>query len=121
MPPSRHWGGRILLHQRDTHDVAPLLGANLDLQNDEFERQSNQIAEFAMANKTRRDYHCRTIRIANFGKKINPECDAIIVINVSESDLENPSKFYVGHYKEDLVYTCLNVVMVKQCLMSTMS
>jgi len=120
MAPSRHRGGRILPHQRDTNDVAPLLGANLDLQNDEFERQSNEIAELAMANKTRRDYRCRIMRIANFWKKINPEYYAIGVIKVSESDLENPSKFYFGQYKEDLVYTGLNVVMVKQHLMSTM-
>jgi len=120
MAPSRHRGGRILPHQRDTNDVAPLLGANLDLQNDEFERQSNEIAELAMANKTRRDYRCKIIRIANFWKTSNPEYYAIGVIKVSESDLENPSKFCFGQYKEDLVYTGLNVVMVKQHLMSTM-
>ena len=48
MAPSRHRGGRILPHQRDTDDVAPLLGADLDLRNDEFDRQSNEIAELAM-------------------------------------------------------------------------
>jgi len=31
MAPTRHHGGRILPHQRDTDDLAPLLGADLDL------------------------------------------------------------------------------------------
>jgi len=53
MAPTRRRGGRILPHQRDTDDLAPLLGADLDLRNDEFERQSNEIAELAMENKTR--------------------------------------------------------------------
>ena len=37
MAPSRRHGGRILPHQRDTDDVAPLLGADLDLRDDEFD------------------------------------------------------------------------------------
>jgi len=52
MAPTRCRGARILPHQRDTDDLAPLLGADLDLRNDEFERQSNEIAELAMENKT---------------------------------------------------------------------
>jgi len=35
---------------------------------------------------------------------------------VSNVDLKNPSKFYYNHYKEDLVYSGLNVIMVKRYL-----
>ena len=120
MAPTRRRGGRILPHQRDTDDLAPLLGADLDLRNDEFERQSNEIAELAMENKTRRDHRCRIIRIANFWKENCPEYYAVGVIQVSNSDLKNPTKFYFNRYKEDLVYTGLNVLMIKRYLMSTM-
>jgi len=57
-PARRRRGRRILPHQRDTDDLAPLLRADLDLRNDEFERQSNEIAELAMENKTWRDHRC---------------------------------------------------------------
>jgi len=48
-----------------------------------------------MENKTRRDHRCRIIRIANFWKENGPECYAVGVIQVSNSDLENPTKFYL--------------------------
>ena len=120
MAPTRRCGGRILPHQWDTDDLAPLLGADLDLRNDEFERQSNEIAELAMENKTRRDHRCRIIRIANFWKENCPECHAVGVIQVSNSVLENPTEFCFDRHKEDLVCTGPSVSMIKQCLMSTM-
>ena len=116
MAPARRRGGRILPHQRDTDDAARLIGADLDLRNEEFERQSNEIAELAMKTKTRKDYRCRLIRIAKFWKENCPEYYDVGVVKVSDIDLKNPSKFYYNHYKEDLVYSGLNVIMVKRYL-----
>jgi len=119
--PPRRRGGRILPHQRDTDDVAPLLGADLDLRNDEFEQQSNEIAELAMENKTRRDHRCRIVMTSTFCKENCPEHYVVGVIQVSNSDLKNPTKFYFNRSKEDLVGTGLNIVMIKWYLMSTMA
>jgi len=42
---------KILPHERDADDVTPLLGADLNLRNDDFDRQSNEIAWLAMEKK----------------------------------------------------------------------
>jgi len=120
MAPTRRRGRRILPHQRDTDDLAPLLGADLDLRNDEFERQSNENCRVGNRKQTRRDHRCRIIKITNFWKENCPECLAVGVIQVSNSDLAHPTKFFKNRYKEDLVCAGLNVSMIKQHLMSTM-
>jgi len=79
--------------QKDTSDAPPLLGADMDLRNDEFEWQSNEIAELVMENKTWRDHFCRIKLRGKFWKETYSECYGVGVIKVSNSDLKNPTKF----------------------------
>ena len=69
MAPARCHGGRILPCQRETNDATPLIGADLDLRNEEFEQQTNEIAKLSMDTKARQDCCCRIVRMAKFWKK----------------------------------------------------
>ena len=117
MSRSQRGGGRIFPHERDTNDVAPLLGTGLEIA-DEYEDQYNETLRVAMDDKARKDYRCRLVRIAKFWEEKCSDYYEIGVREVNAADLANPSKFYYNRYKLDLVYTGLNVKYVLHFLMS---
>jgi len=73
-----------------------------------------------METKSRRDHGCRIVRTAKFWKKSCPKRCAVGVVKAFNADLKNPSEFHCNRYKEDLVRTGLNVIIVKRQSMSTM-
>ena len=118
-PPRRH--GRIHPHERDTDDDAPILGEGaLDLDtNEEFCSRYHESIRATMDDKARKDYRCRIQRIVKFWEaecvdycKIGTRC-------ISQTELQDVTKFHFNRYKHDLVYKGLNVKYVLHFLMAT--
>jgi len=82
---------KILPHERDADDVTPLLGADLNLRNDDFDRQSNEIAWLAMEKKT--DL-IAIPELSEWKKKWKENChECVGVIKAPDVDLKNETKF----------------------------
>ena len=96
------------MHQRDTNDTAPIVGADLAGPANLAERY-NETARLAMSDACRRNYRQRIAKIIKFWLENDPEYHSIGVVEVSEADLHDNTKyFFDGKYKQDLVYTGLN-------------
>ena len=102
--------GRILPHQRETNDTAETLGADLEIEN--YEADLHQTKDLQISTGTRRDYRNRLRRIIKYWEKEYPEYAAVGVRTVSEEDQKNASLYYFdGWYKQDIVYSGMNVKM----------
>lgn len=111
MPNQNRARGRILPHERDTDDAAPLLGEALDV-GPGYEAAVYETVSKTLEDGTRKNYRSRLVRIAHFWKTEHPEYYEVGVIEVSDADLRDPTKFFFNHYKQDLVYGGLNVKFV---------
>ena len=74
-----------------------------------------------MSDKARREYRCRIVRISKYWKEHCPVYYNIGVKEVSDEELNDPTKFYYGRYKYDFAYSGLNVKCVLHFLMSNKS
>ena len=118
MSSSSRRTGRILPHQRDTDDAAPIIGAALDDIGDEYRERYVATLRLGMDDKTRKNYRSRIIRICKYWREKYPAYSAEGVRRISEEEANDVSKFYFGgHYKEDIVYTGLNVQYVLQFML----
>ena len=115
---NRRSAGRILPHERDANNEAPILGDNLDLGGD-YAAALQQTLALEMDDKTRKDYRRRLIRIAKFWDEHHPNHALIATKVVSEPDLSDPSKYYFNYYKRDLIYTGFNVKFLIAFLLKT--
>ena len=111
-------GGRIHPHQRDTDDVAPILGQDLGEVSADFSQLYHETLSLGMDDKCRKNYRARLARIANFWKVNNENYYSLGVRDVSNEDLANVTKFYFGRYKTDLIYQGINVEYVLHFLIS---
>ena len=109
--------GRIHLHQRDTDDAAPLLGAGLSVP-DGLAAQYNTTMKISTTDSCRKDYRSRIARTIKFWAVECTEYFQIGVIDVPPSDLSDDTKYYFQKHKKDLVYSGLNVKFVLHFLMS---
>ena len=106
--------GRIHPHQRDADDNVTILGATMSVQADhqaavrETERLTKELG-------TKRDMRNRLAHIYKWWEENYPDYYAIGVRELTDDDKQNQDQF---HYKNthDLVYTGLNVDMVKAFL-----
>ena len=63
--------GRILIHQRDVNDDAPILGGDAIISNElgaQYEAEYQDTISKNMEDDTRKDYRRRLVRIANSKK-----------------------------------------------------
>jgi hypothetical protein len=103
--------------KRETNDQAETVGADIAEPAD-LAAAYNETVRVSMADKCRRNYRQRIARIILFWKTNDPDYYHIRVQSVSECDLADPTKYYFGKFKEDLVYEGLNEVFVLHFLVS---
>ena len=104
--------GRIHPHQRDTDDKVDVIGGAIALPAD-LEKQYQETAKHEMNDNCRKNYRQRISRIIKFWKTNDREYYDVGVKSVSAEDLAIPSNYYYNRYKEDIVYSGLNVNFLK--------
>ena len=114
----RRNGGRLRPHERLANNDAPVLGDNIDL-GGEYDIALQETLSLEMNDATRKDYRRRLVRIAKFWDVHHPAYALIGTKIVEDPDLNDPSKYYYGHYKRDLVYTGMNVKLFISFLLQT--
>ena len=90
MPNTNRRGGRILAHERLTNDDQAILGADLHIQN--YNEDVHQTLTHEISDNTRKDYRRRILRIIKYWKNIFPDYYNIGVKQVTEAELNDPSK-----------------------------
>ena len=119
MPSSRvsvssRGGGRVLPHQRQTNDAAPIIGRGgdggmvLPAINDILANAVHDTISQGMNDGTRRNYRNRLAKIIEYLKKQVPLYHAIGVRTLTDDEISDRTKYYFGK-KHDLIYTGLNV------------
>ena len=103
--------GRIQIHHREVDDGAAIIGGDLDL-GEHFAEDLQGTLRLEMSDATRHNYRRRLLRIIHYLKSNFPTYYEQGVVQVSEVDLQDPSKYYFNKYKVDLEYTGLNVQMI---------
>ena len=105
--------GRILIHERDVDDNAPIIGGEEENNNelgDAYETEFHDTISKNMEDDTRKDYRRRLVCIANYWEQHCPVYYCTGVKVVPETDYGDRDKFYFnGRYNKDLVYAGLNV------------
>lgn len=110
-------GGRILPHERDTNDDIEILGTELQIEN--FNEDIQGTLQHEMKDSTRKNYRNRIQAIVRYWKDNQQDYYNIGVREVSEVDLHDPSKYYYGKYKEDIVYSGMNADFFIKFLLDT--
>jgi len=108
---SRGHGGRIHIHERDVNDQVPIIGETLDLGEDFHESLQGTLSK-QMDDRTRRNYRNRLKRMMEFWEKNHPEYYQAGVRDVTEQEMNDPSKYYFKKFKKEVIYTGLNVKLV---------
>jgi hypothetical protein len=115
----RRQGGRMFPHERDTNDVVPILGDNIEVA-ENFQEQYNETHALSMSDKNQKDYRARLVRVATYWKENCEEYYQVGVREIGEDEQNDASRFfYSGLYKLDLKYTGLNYKFVLEFLMNT--
>ena len=86
MSSSSRRTGRILPHQRDTDDAAPIIGAALDDIGDEYRERYVATLRLGMDDKTRKNYRSRIVRICKYWREKYPAYSAEGVRRISEEE-----------------------------------
>ena len=116
---SRHTGGRIYLHQRETNDGVGILGADLVGAIDgELNEAVQETIALGMNPKTRKDYRRRIAKIIKFFKESLPEYYRVGVRQLQEDEIADTTRYMFGQ-KEDLIYTGINAQFLIVFLSST--
>lgn len=110
-------GGRVLPHERNTNNNAPILGADLNIAG--YEEAIHETNKFEISDNTRKDYRRRIVRITKHWKEKYPEYHSVGVRDVSPAELQDKTLYYYNRYKTDLIYTGLNVKFVIKYLLDT--
>ena len=102
--------GRLLLHQCETNNEAPILGVDVIVENVEQDLQETK--EFELATSARRDYRNRLKRIIKY-QEINFLAYVVVgVRNVSEDDQKKRALYYFDRvFKQDIICTSLNIIL----------
>ena len=103
-------GGRILVHQRDTDDTVPIIGANIAI-NENHAAAAQTTQSKGMKPKTRKEYRGRHRHMWTFWEEFYPEYFEQGTRVLSEEEKEDPAKYYFKNDR-DLIYRGLNVKMV---------
>lgn len=112
----RPGGGRIRVHERATNDSAPILGADIVIQDDH--RVAVRATESQHLNaKTRTDYRNRIKHIYEFWEKEYPDYFEVGVKTLTQEEMNNADMYYHKN-KYDILYEGLNVEMFKAFLAS---
>jgi hypothetical protein len=114
MPRQR--GGRIRPHERDTDDTNEILGAEMAVRAQDL-ANIRQTEEQNKEKKTKIDMRNRLSHIYTFWQDNYPEYYGVGVRPVTDEDRQLPGRFYHNN-THDLVYSGLNVQMVKAFLAS---
>ena len=113
--------GRILLHQRDVNDDAPILGGDPIISDElgaKYEDEYQDTILKNMEDDTRKDYRRRLVRICNYWETSCPMYYSTGARIVPEAEYTDRNKFfYNGRYKKDVVYAGLNVKFFVKFLM----
>ena len=64
--------GRILIHERDVNDDAPIIGEDANELGDKYEAEYQDTISKNMEDNTRKDYRRRIVRIAKYWEKHCP-------------------------------------------------
>ena len=108
MPRAGQRHGRILPHQRDTNDEAPVLGSEL-LAIENYAEDVHETLSLEISDGVRKDYRRRIRKIIEYWKENFGEYHFIGVRQLSEEEINDKTKFYFGRFKEDIVYTGINI------------
>ena len=103
-------GGRILVHQRETDNTVPIIGADIAI-NENHAAAAQTTQSKGMKDKTRKDYRYRHKRMVKFFREFYGEYFEQGTKVLSEEEKADPSKYYYNNDR-DLIYNGLNVKMV---------
>ena len=117
MPSTGRHSGRTRPHQRDTDDTTPVLGSGLSAL-EGFLEKYNETNEKSMSVACHKNYRHQLARIISFWKETSPAYYEIGVREVSQEELNDPTRFYFGR-KVDLVYTGMNMQFFLHFLLVT--
>ena len=110
----RTTGGRIRPHERDTNDVAVVIGADIAvLEEHSISVRNTEVQHVSKENK--RDYRNRLGHIYEFFQERYPAYYAVGVRALTEAELTDPDMYWWKN-KHDLVYEGINVKMIKAFL-----
>ena len=111
--------GRVYPHERDDDDVSPIIGGDLPVPRD-LEAKYNATLHKEICDATRQDYRRRIRVIVNFWKENHKDYYELGVRNVDEEEQQREScYFFGGRYKQDIIYTGINVDFLLSFLVST--
>jgi hypothetical protein len=111
--PRAH-GGRIRPHDRETDDSVPILGANIEVQ-EEHSAGVRNTEQRGLDLKTKRNYRNRIRDIYTFFSTAYPDYYSVGVRELSEEERKDPDSFFWKN-THDLIYTGINVSLVKAFL-----
>jgi hypothetical protein len=106
--------GHICLHECDTNNAAPILGASVEVL-DQHSPAVRQTEQNDLVTSVKRDYRNRLKHIYEFWEENYPEDYAVGVCELTEEDMANEDMYWWKN-KHDLVYEGMNVKMVKAFL-----
>jgi hypothetical protein len=107
-------GGHIRPHERETDDLVPILGANIEVQ--ELHSVGVRNTEQRGINlKTNRNYRNRIKDLYTFFSTAYPEYYSVGIRELSGEQCNNRNSFFWKN-KHDLLYTGINVSLVKAFL-----
>ena len=107
-------GGRIRPHERDVDDSVPILGENIEIQ-DQHSQEVRLTEQRGLNVATKRNYRNRIKEIYTFLSLKYNAYYSLGVRELSEAELSDPDSFYWKN-THDLVYTGMNVHMIKAFL-----
>lgn len=108
--------GRICPHERDTNNDAPILGADIEVQ-DQHSSSVRETERHDATVKVKREHRNRIKQVYEFWKTEYPEYFSVGVTELTEAELGDEDKFWWKN-KHDLVYEGMNVKMVTAFLAS---
>lgn len=116
---SRQRNRRLLPHERDTNDAAPILGSTLLPTVDESVSNAlHDTISKGMNDGTRRNYRNRIARIMKYLEENFPEYYQIGVRTLTQEERADKTKYHFNHEK-DLIYTGFNVQFLMYFLSAT--
>ena len=99
--------GRILPHERECDNEAPVIEGDIEIEN--YEEEVLVTTKLEKNDATRKDYRRRIKAMVGWFEKEHPAYYEVGCRIVSDEDLNNSGLYYYGKYKRDLVYRGLNV------------
>ena len=107
--------GRILPHERECDNDAPVIDGNIEIEN--YEDEVSATTKLEKNDGTRKDYRRRIKAMVGWLEKEHPGYYMVGCRVVSDEDLNNSALYYYGRYKHDLVYRGMNVKYIIRFLL----